>query len=278
MKKFLLSAAVASLALGASAQQNFVTNGDFEDTNYENHFPWEWDEAAGNLDYLPGWTLSGNDDWCVLLNIVEPEIDDEHTFEGNTQCLHIYRFDDNGWQAGGAEQVVTGLTANQVYTLGAIVARAGGETVEWDDPYFRIELTPLDDNGEEYGAGNLIDDKDDAICSSDVWSFYEKVFKAPASGNVRLRLSHNNGKWEGNHSEGFWMDIDDIAIMTPEDYEQYLANKSAGVSDISVAAQGQVLGVYNLRGVRVADNAEALGAQKGFFIVRTTDGAQKLVK
>lgn len=281
MKKLLLTAAVAACALSMSAQKNFVANGDFEKTDgVEQNTPWDWDDTKHNLKALPDWTITGLDDWSVLAMLVEPEVDDEQVFEGkNHQCLHIYRFDDNGWQAGGVEQIVTGLTAGETYSLGAIIALSKGTTVDWDDPYFRIELMPLNENKEEFGASNLIDDKDDALAEADYWCPYEKQFKAPASGNVRLRITHNNVKWSGNHSEGFWMDIDDIAIMTPDDYAIYMANKGKeGIEDIAVSGNAQVLGVYDLNGIRVADSVENLGAARGLYIIRTTEGAQKVIR
>jgi len=282
MKRMLLSAAVAATALTLCAQKNFVANGDFEKTEgVEQNTPWDFDETKHNLKALPDWTLTGLDDWSVLAMLVEPEADDEYVFEGagNKQCLHLYRFDDNGWQAGGIEQIVGGLTPGETYTLGAIIARAGGTTVEWDEPWFRLELMPLNENKEEYGANNLIDDKDEALAEADYWCPYEKQFKAPASGNVRIRISHNNVKWAGNHSEGFWMDIDDIAIMTPEDYATYMENKSAGISEVAAsAADAKVTGVYNLAGVRVANDESGLGEAHGIYIVRTTEGAKKLIR
>lgn len=281
MKRFLLTAAVAASAISMCAQTNFVANGDFEKTEgVEQNTPWDWDDTKHNLKALPDWTINGLDDLCVLAMLVEPEVDDEYVFEGgsNKQCLHLYRFDDNGWQAGGIEQIVSGLTPGETYSLGAIIALSKGTTVDWDDPYFRIELMPLDANKEEFGADNIIDDKDDALAEADYWCPYEKEFKAPDSGNVRLRITHNNKKWDGNHSEGFWMDIDDIAIMTPADYAEYVANKSASISSIAVDAEAKTLGVYDLRGVRVADSMENLGDSKGFFIVRTTNGSQKVIR
>ena len=76
------------------------------------------------------------------------------------------------------------------------------------------------------------------------------------------------------------MDIDDIAIMTPEDYATYMANKSAGISEIAgeFSADAKVVGVYNLNGVRVADSERALGDARGIYIVRTTEGVKKLIR
>lgn len=280
MKKMLLIAAAAAGVLTMNAQTNFVANGDFEKTEgVETSTPWDWDLEKTLLKSLPDWTLSGLDAWSVLASLETPEVDDEYVFEGagNKQCLHIYRFDDNGWQAGNVEQIVSGLTPGETYTLGAIIALSKGTTVDWDDPYFRIELMPLNANKEEFGASNIIDDKDDALAEADYWCPYEKQFKAPESGNVRIRISHNNTKWEGNHSEGFWMDIDDIAIMTPEDYAAYMESKKAALDEIAADAQAEVLGVYNLSGIRVADSVEALNA-KGLYIVRTTNGAKKVIR
>ena len=282
MKRSLLIAAVAASAMGMCAQTNFIANGDFEKTEgVEQHNPWDWDDTKFNLTALPDWTLTGLDDWSVLAMLVEPEVDDEYVFDGagNKQCLHIYRFDDNGWQPGGVEQIVSGLTPGATYTLGAIIARSAGTTVDWDDPYFRMELMPLNANKEEFGESNLIDDKDEALAEADYWCPYEKQFTAPASGNVRLRITHNNVKWEGNHSEGFWMDIDDIAIMTPEDYAKYMADKaSSSVADITGDRDAVTLGVYNLNGVRVADSAEDLDNARGIYVVRTTAGAKKIIR
>jgi len=179
------------------------------------------------------------------------------------------------------EQIVSGLTPGETYTLGAIIALSKGTTVDWDDPYFRIELMPLNENKEEFGASNIIDDKDDALAEADYWCPYEKQFQAPESGNVRLRISHNNVKWEGNHSEGFWMDIDDIAIMTPEDYALYMENKKpdqSSVASIATDNNAEVLGVYDINGIRVADKAENLGKAKGLYIIRTTNGAEKVIR
>lgn len=282
MKKLLLMAAAAVSTLAMSAQTNFVKNGDFEKTEgVEFSTPWDWDDTKHNLKALPDWNLTGLDDWGVLAMLVESTVDDEYVFDNgkNKQCLHIYRFDDNGYSAGGVEQTVTGLTPGETYTLGAIIARAGGTTVDWDDPYFRIELMPLNENKEEFGASNIIDDKDEALAEADYWCPYEKTFTAPASGNVSLRITHNNTKWENNHSEGFWMDIDDIAIMTPEDYAQYMESKGQNaINEIATGANAAVLGVYDLNGIRVADSVAALGSAKGFYIVKTTDGAKKVIR
>lgn len=276
MNKFLLSAAaVACVAMSANAYTNFVKNGDFEiKEGVEQNTPWDFDESKHNLQALPGWNLVGLNDWSVLAMLVEPEIDDEFTFDGNTQCLHLYRFDDNGWQAGTVSQIVEGLTPGTEYVLGAIIARAGGETVDWDNPYFSISLMPLNEQGEEFGESVLFDDRDEKLAESDIWSAYEHKF-TPKTSKVRLDITHNNVKWEGNHSEGFWMDVDDVAIMTPEDYAEYFASKgAAGVE--AVAADAAVLGVYNLQGIKVADSVEALGAAKGIYVVKTTEGAKKV--
>ena len=75
------------------------------------------------------------------------------------------------------------------------------------------------------------------------------------------------------------MDIDDIAIMTPEDYATYMANKAtSAIAEVAVDHNVQTLGVYNLNGIRVADTEKALGDAKGIFIVRTTEGAQKVIR
>lgn len=280
MKRILLAAATAAGVMSLSAQTNFVKNGDFEAEGFEQTTPHDWDDTHTFLTNLPGWTLKGLDPWSVLAGLVPVEIDEEYTFEGNKNCLHIYRFDDNGWQAGSVSQEVTGLTPGQTYTLGFIAARAGGETVDWDDPYFLVSLEAANASGEYTHADYLISDKDDAICSADVWEPYEKTFTAPASGKVMLTFEHNNTKWEGNHSEGFWMDVDDVAIMTPEDYKAYFDAKgdNAGIEAVGSEADVETLGVYTLSGIRVANSVDGLGDAKGIYVVRTNKGANKIVR
>lgn len=280
MKKFfLMAAAAACVAMNANAYTNFVKNGDFEETEgVEFTTPWDFDDTKQNLTALPGWELKQLSDWSVLAMLADVEIDDEYTFEGNKKCLHIYRFDDNGWQSGTVSQVVEGLTPGTEYVLGAIIARAGGETVSWDDPYFSISLLPLDENGEEYGEPVYFDDRDEALAESDIWGAYEHKFTAKTS-KLRIDITHNNVKWEGNHSSGFWMDVDDIAIMTPEDYEEYFAQKStAAVEDIISDAPAAVSAVYDLNGLKVADSLEALGNAKGLFIVKAGKDTKKVVR
>lgn len=279
MKKILLVAAVAAtVASGAYAQKNYVVNGDFEQTEgLVQSIPWDWDESKLMIEELPGWEVKDLNPWSVLAGIMPTEIDDEYTFDGNKNCLHLYRFDDNGWTAGSVMQVVKGLTVGEEYVLGAIIARAGGETVDWDDPYFSISLMPLDENCEEFGASALFDDRDEALAESDIWGEYQHKFKA-SSPNMRLTISHNNTKWEGNHSSGFWMDVDDVAIMTPEDYAEYFANKeNTGVNEIFSGANAKVTGIYNLSGVKVAENLDAISGQKGLFIVKTSEGTKKVI-
>lgn len=279
MKKYLLfAAAAATVAFGATAQKNYVVNGDFEQTEgLVQGNPWDWDLDKYLIEELPGWEVKDLNPWSVLAGIMPTEIDDEYTFEGNKNCLHLYRCDDNGWNTGSVTQIVKGLTVGEEYVLGAIIARAGGETPDWDDPFFSISLMPLDENFEEFGASALFDDRDEALAESDIWCPYEHKFKA-SSSNMLLTISHNNTKWEGNHSTGFWMDVDDVAIMTPEDYAVYFDSKEeAGIFDIVADRNATVTGVYNLNGVKVADSVETLGNIKGLFIVKTTAGAKKVI-
>lgn len=277
MKKLFLSAALATCAMGLNAQTNFVTNGDFEAEGAEMSEPHDWSADDKLLTSLPGWQLEGLDAWSVLAMLAPVEIDEEFTFEGNTQCLHIYRFDDNGWQAGSVKQEITGLVPGTTYTLGAIVARASGTTVDWDDPYFLVQLEPANASGQYTGEKFYIQDKDEAIAEADVWGEYAKEFTATGE-KAMLTFSHNNVKWEGNHSEGFWMDVDDVFVGTPEDYAAYKASKGGvnGVAEVYTPAEER--GVYSLDGVRVANSISELNGAKGIYVVRTADKAVKVVR
>lgn len=284
MKKFLLlAAAAATVALGANAEpKNYVVNGDFEQTEgLVQSNPWDWDLDKWLIEELPGWQTNDLNPWSVLAGIVPTEIDDEYTFDGNKNCLHLYNFEEKGWTTNsGVYQNVKGLTVGQEYVLGAIIALAVGEGPDWVDRSFSIELLPLDENCEEFGADPIFTDVDGQLAESDIWCAYEHKFKA-TTANVRLSIRHSNTNYEdgGSHTvTGCWMDIDDVAIMTPEDYAEYFANKeSAGIENIITDANETVTGIYSINGMKVADSVESLGDTKGLYIVKTTSGAKKVI-
>lgn len=300
MNKFLLSAAIAACAVGAAQADNLVVNGDFEDTsNLIRRSPWDWMKETLCLDFdngaaIKGWTVKQNP-WNIILDIHTPEIDDEVIFEGNNQCLWMRRFDDNGWEWGGAEQVIK-TEKGKTYTFGCLVAYREGTTPAWDHtelspdgPEHGVLLIPCDAEGNEVLGNYPIEERN--LESTDYFQAWSKEFVADNDYyKIRLYHTNNTGKKDDehpeNHSEGFWQQFDNVMVVTPEEYAQYEENLlsdephanldwlSVGVNDIEAVNDNKILGVYDLNGVEMGKSLEGL---KGIFVVRTGKGTQKVV-
>ena len=103
MKKILLGAAFASMAMGAVAAgiempANLIKNGFFEEQLDEIVRGYEGDgdcilDTKDDVPTIgvPQWSMIWNP-WCVRIDIRENEADFEKVFEGNNNLLHIFRF------------------------------------------------------------------------------------------------------------------------------------------------------------------------------------------
>lgn len=310
MKKFLLSAAAVSMAMCAMAQvempsTNLIQNGFFEEgvdqltRGYDNSCvvntkDERLEDADGNpildaegkeqwtstpIPAIPGWDMQWNA-WCVRIDIRDNEADYETIFEGNKYLLHIFRFNDNGWTDGGVTQVVKGLEIGKKYTLGALMAYNQGTLAgSWDTAEHGYIVTPCDAEGNDI-VGDAIA-KDDFFPLDDAWADLAAEFTATTSA-VKIKFYIVNLTYEGNHSEGQWMDVDDVVLMPTDDYNTFKENReaiqewqNAGIAEvIADGGSDAVLGVYNLQGVEVAKTTDGL---KGLYIVRTAKGGKKVV-
>lgn len=310
MKKFLLSAAAVSMAMCAMAQvempsTNLIQNGFFEEgvdqltRGYDNSCvvntkDERLEDADGNpildaegkeqwtstpIPAIPGWNMQWNP-WCVRIDIRDNEADYETIFEGNKYLLHIFRFNDNGWTDGGVTQVVKGLEIGKKYTLGALMAYNQGTLAgSWDCAEHGYIVTPCDAEGNDI-VGDAIA-KDDFFPLDDAWADLAAEFTATTSA-VKIKFYIVNHTYEGNHSEGQWMDVDDVVLMPTDDYNTFKENReaiqewqNAGIAEvIADGGSDAVLGVYNLQGVEVAKTTDGL---KGLYIVRTAKGGKKVV-
>ena len=310
MKKFLLSAAAVSMAMCAMAQVEMpstylIQNSFFEEgvdqltRGYDNSCvvntkDERLEDADGNpildaegkeqwtstpIPAIPGWDMQWNA-WCVRIDIRDNEADYETIFEGNKYLLHIFRFNDNGWTDGGVTQVVKGLEIGKKYTLGALMAYNQGTLAgSWDTAEHGYIVTPCDAEGNDI-VGDAIA-KDDFFPLDDAWADLAAEFTATTSA-VKIKFYIVNLTYEGNHSEGQWMDVDDVVLMPTDDYNTFKENReaiqewqNAGIAEvIADGGSDAVLGVYNLQGVEVAKTTDGL---KGLYIVRTAKGGKKVV-
>lgn len=285
MKKILLLAAAACFALGASAQEgyeNHVVNGSFDDPNYVQAVPgaFTWDpwNTYNNLSVLPGWTLSTGGEWNGIAYILQGEdwLGDGFTRPEEDDAFLVLRgYDNNGWQNVSASTIVENLTPGEEYNLDLVtlVSWCDKTMTAWGsgpDPDYGVVISEVDGSnaGKQISANNFA--VIDGFEPSGDWTPVHFTFVAPADGKVHLNFYINNSFYEGNKKEvDHYLGLDCISVWNE--------NEPAGVEDVNIADNAAVLGVYNLAGVRVADNVEGLGAAKGLYIVRTSNGAKKVV-
>lgn len=294
MKKILLGAAFASMAMGAVAAgvempANLIKNGFFEEQLDEIVRGYEGDgdcilDTKDDVPTIgvPQWSMKWNP-WCVRIDIRENEADFEKVFEGNNNLLHIFRFNDNGWDDGGVTQVVKGLEIGKKYTLGAIMAYNQGTLAgSWDSAEHGYIVTPCDAEGNDIAGDPIL--RDDYFPVTDAWEDLAAEFTATTSA-VKVKFYIVNHTYEGNHSEDQWMDVDDVVLMPTDDYNFFKENREdiqawqneqgAGVDNVAADLNAsEISAVYNLQGVEVAKTTEGL---KGLYIVRTGKGAKKVI-
>ena len=283
MKKLLFSAALALVAIGfnASAQDevnNKVVNGDFEDTNYVQSVPSDWNWAPWNeqmvLSELPGWTLTTGGIWnggveikCNDLTIGDGEIRPED----DLAYAHLFGYNDNGWTSISISQVVENLKPGLEYNLSYLVAVNWPDGANWTpDPNYGFELAEVDTNASgEIIAGLGILSTNVATTDLEVYTDFDQPvtakFTAPADGKVYLRIYLQNGYGQSNKHDNLWMDVDLVKIWSPED------NEGAGVNMIEVSDANAPVEYYNLQGVRVANPSN------GIFVRKEGNKALKVV-
>lgn len=280
MKKFLFSAALALVAIGfnASAQDdvnNKVVNGDFEDPNFEQAVPsdYNWDPWNKQLylTKLPGWDVS-NSVWIGGVQLINGEDylgDGEFRPEDDQAYAHILGFNDNGWSSVNMVQVVEGLKPGVQYNLEFLVAASWPEGAAWTpDPDYGYQLAEADTNADgNIVAGRALAGENLGLNSEiglDLETKITEKFTAPANGKAHLRFYLNNTYGKDNKHDGLWMDIDMVKIWSPDDTE-------AGVNVIEVSDANAPVEYYNLQGVRVAN------PQNGIFVRKEGNKALKVV-
>lgn len=290
MKKFLLLAAAALVAGSMCAEdeyiystvKNKVANPSFEEEGWTAETPggWTWDpwNTYKAITNLPGWTVD-NEAWNGIGEMWSGEEnvgDGYYRAEDDFNFVRLLGYNDNGWHNIHLSQVVKDLTPGDTYHFQFLVGVNWPEGTAWTpDPNYGFTISETDTNAEgQVIAGKLIVEQNlaqDGNYSPEQDFFPTPIydFKAPASGEIYLDIYYGNTYGEGNKTDSKWMTVDNVAVWN---------EVGAGVEGVTVAEDAAVLGVYNLSGVRVADNVEALGASKGLYIVRTNKGAQKIVK
>lgn len=296
MKKILLLGAVAAMALSASAftceHANKVVNGSFEDPNYnwwgwndslaaigaDRPNPYNWQEMMNYVDGIPGWGIESNQ-WIGCMVIMDDEMaagDGDLRNENDKAFVHFRACDVNGWANMNLYQVVKNLIPGETYNVDYLCAAT------WQDPNrdpnygFSVSQVDVNNAGKTIAGMELLNVNlatTDLGIGSDWVPVTGYSFVAPADGQVYFNLYYGNYIGASANISGKWMDIDDVCIWSDNDP----AGTDAAVNTVGVDTAKE-LGVYNLNGVRVANNAAELGNAKGVYVVRTNKGAFKLAR
>lgn len=290
MKKILLLGAVAAMALSANAftceHNNKVVNGSFDQGynlwNYTDSMkaigaeapnPYSWEAMDNYVDKINGWGIESNQ-WIGVFCIYEGV---DNCGDGITRAeedesfVHFRCCNVDGWANMNLYQVVKDLTPGEEYHLTFSCAANNPQTNH--DPNFGFSVAQVDVNNEgKTIAGMELMNVNLATTDLEIAQDWVKVegysFTAPADGQVYLNFYFANWGNKDAKVSGKWMDLDDVCVYNPND--------EAGISNVTDAAAQ--LGVYNLNGVRVANNAAELGNAKGVYVVRTNKGAFKLAR
>lgn len=289
MKKILLLAAAAYVAFGAFAQDtnNKVINGSFDKEGWSQSVPsgYTWDpwDKQNYLSELPGWTLATGGEWN---GGIEMKTGDEALGDGDVRpeddqnYVHLLGYNDNGWTPVSMKQAIDNLKAGTEYTLEFAIAVNWPEGTAWTpEPDYGFAFSEYDGDdengapkeGKEIVAVNLAKDGNYEP-SQDFAVVTYKV--TPTATKCVLRFYYKNEWGTSNKTDGKWMDLDCVKLYSDEDPDGN--DTPAGINNV-IADNAVVLGVYNLNGVRVADNVEGVSA-KGLYIVRTANGAKKVVR
>ncbi len=253
MKKILLGTMMAVAAISANAQTNLVTNGDFE-----GNYTMTQQDGVDILETLTGWDLGGINVWNCRVNIEENEEDGDLIDANNKQCLHLQRYKWNGWFTATVSQTISGLEANQTYTLSAIVARKLDAVISWDAHAHGFKILNVKEDGT---AGDVI--KTDAnVGSSSDWQNYSLDFTA-TSDKVMVQI-FMDPSWAGaNKDQGEdWLDVDNISLVK---------KSSTAVKDITTT-NNEPIEYFDMQGKSVLDS------QTGLVIVKQGKSVKKVIR
>lgn len=289
MKKILLFAAAAFVAASASAQADYdqlvnkVVNGSFEAPGTVASVPsdWTWDpwNTVKAIEKMEGWNCAHS----VWNGVVEFYTGEDNAGDGDLRGEEDYNFvrllgyNDNGWTNITMSQTVEGLTAGEEYNFQFLIGVNWPTGTSWtpDPNYgFRLAEADKDADGNDIAGKEIINTNlgaDPDFTPEQDWQVFKPIkVTAPADGKLYIEFYYGNTYGQGNKTDGKWMTIDNVALWNEKG--------EGGIEGITVEGNNEVLGVYNLNGVRVANNVEALGASKGLYIVRTANGAHKVVR
>lgn len=274
MKKTILFAGMAAMAISFAAKadvKNYVENGDFEAPGFEQSVPgaYTWDpwDKQNYLSVLPGWTLNTGGEWNGGIELKTGEEnagDGDIRPEEDMNYLHFVGYNDNGWAAIRASQVVKGLTAGKEYTLDFVMGVNWPEGASWTpDPDYGVVVAEAAKDAEGADiAGKEIKKLANPEVEQDM-APVSTTFTAPADGQVYLEFYLGNYYGQDNKHDNLWMDLDLVRV--------WAEGEEGGVS---VIASDNVAPVYyNLQGMRVENN----GNLKGIYLVKKGNNTVKVV-
>lgn len=282
-KSTLLSILLVWTILPLAAQQNLLTNGDFEATvktfSYETVF--------GCPVLVPGWdTVAVKNEFFNNVGLDRYNIRATMgTFlpaaTGGSQYLRIQRYEWDGWSDGGIQQTIP-VEPSATYTLSFLYRLSivtGSTTTPLVPAWYRV----YQDSTVSLLSKALYNYNIDNIKDSANWFTITKNFTTSATAkNIRVNLGVTGGKlysWGG--SIGFYGDFDNVKLVKVGSVGfQQLSEKGTIMSFVdqdkvylSGLSPGEVA-VFDLTGKKISSvivnrtSVEMILPGKGFYIIQ----------
>lgn len=238
----------------ASAQQNLVINGNFEDVKGLERDTFDTDQGLASVKVIPGWDKNTGDKnssdctngwdglnkWNVYANIVSQEPDGDKIKEGNANYLHLQRYDYNGWATGELKQTIKGLTIGHTYRLNFLYRFNEGE-YNGDTPTAGYQLVKYE-NGKE---GTKIK-YEDALEATTDWAAIEETFTAKADGVV-IKVFLTNPWRSQQWNQKVWADFDEVSIVDAD---------VTGINEVATDAKTSNV-YYTVSGMKMSKPAKS---------------------
>ncbi|MCM1067330.1 MAG: hypothetical protein NC418_07150 [Muribaculaceae bacterium] len=272
MKKFFISAAIATMALSMNAQRteggdNLLANPSFEDPGYVQAIPEQYGWAPMNtcrlLSELPGWTLTGVDMWSFGAEVMDdPALDlgdGDMRPDDDAHWLRFYSDTDNAWTTIALRQKLTGLEVGKSYKLDFVVCGQPYAVVGSGDGSWNANLTVNVAIAEVDGdrLGREIKSQDLEEIEFD-WTRRSIDF-TPSASEIYVQVSMGSWLPSDSHDQA-WLGLDCFDLYDP--------NGVNGIDEVVVDENAPVE-YFNLQGMPVAN------PENGVFIRRQ---AGKVVK
>lgn len=295
-KLLLLGATVAMMAGTASAQENLLVNGDFEETTVTID---SWDDGVTNVaEYIPGWDRKTNSDGSLadykesdvnnagmdrwnavglIMPVTDADVDETNdpdlVMPGSSwQYFRMRRYNWNGWfDSNGLQQTIT-VTPGVTYTFSGIfrVPSTGGTRDKQPANRF-IRVYEGSTSGVALVNQNITPLPDGTEGEAQPWTAFSYDFVTNSDTQVVVCVGLNGAGGEGDGmpaNEDVRVDFDELVVAPAGGG----GVESVATDNMQIFAMGDILQVNGAQAgtpVNIYDIA-------GKLIYSTVAGAETL--